>query len=99
MARTIDRSASGIVRAVGIGMTALALSLTMVGVTVNAQEAPSFKVRDFVVIPGPSARNVLLSLNSVQVELKLTGTQKKEQAAIDSRQFPKVLGEAAELST
>jgi hypothetical protein len=62
----------------------LALGLVLVSFQTRstAQEAPRFEVRDFGVVPQAAIHQVLLSMDAVQLELKLTDAQKKEQTAI-----------------
>ena len=50
------------------------------------QESPTFEVWDFGVVPRPSVIEVLLDMEPVQQELKMTDAQKKEQEAILRRQ-------------
>ena len=66
------------------------LSLALVGVPAGAQEAPSFEVWDFGVVPRPSVLRVLIRMESVQKELKMTDAQKKEQEAILQRTMQKI---------
>ncbi len=90
MARTTNRGAFGVVRAIGAGVAALGLSLALVGVPAGAQEARSFEMQDFGVVPRPSVTQVLLRMPAVEQELKITDAQKKEQAAIQERRFQKM---------
>src|ERR1700677_3733742 len=55
-----------------------------------AQEARTYEIWDWGVVPRPSLTQVLLSLPAVQQELKITEAQKKEQAAIQERRFQKI---------
>lgn len=90
MARTTKRGAIGVVRAIGVGVVALVSSLALAGMPVAAQEAPTFDIWDFGVVPRPSLQSVLLSMDAVQQELKITDAQKKEQAAIEGRQSSRI---------
>jgi hypothetical protein len=90
MARSTNRQRFGIVRTVDICAAALGLGLALVGVLASAQEPPAFEVWDFGVVPRPSVLGVLLRMESVQNELKMTDAQKKEQEAIFQRPMQKL---------
>jgi len=90
MAITTKRGAVGVAQAIGVGVAALWLSLTLGAAPAGAQEAPAFEVQDFGVVPRPAVQRVLLGSESVQKELKMTDTQKKEQEAIWERQVQKI---------
>ncbi|MFI5454789.1 MAG: hypothetical protein ACHRXM_05000 [Isosphaerales bacterium] len=89
MAITTKRGAVGVVWAIGIGAV-LGLSVALVEVPAGAQEAPTFELQDFGVIPRPALQMVLLGMESVQKELKMTDAQKKEEQAIQERRFHKI---------
>jgi hypothetical protein len=90
MARTAIRCTAGVVRAIGVGVAILGLSLAWVQAPASAQEAPTFAMHDFGVVPRPALTQVLLQMPAVQRELKITEAQKKEQAEIEERRFQKI---------
>jgi hypothetical protein len=69
-----------------VGAAALALGLGVLQVPAAGQGTPSYEVWDFGVVPRPSVLMVLLSLEPVQQELKMTDAQKTEQTSIIARQ-------------
>jgi len=75
------------VRFIPAAIVAAAFSLGMVVFAVPAvvQEAPTFELWDFGVVPRPAMQGVLLQMGPIQDELKMTDAQKKEQAAISER--------------
>jgi hypothetical protein len=75
----------------------LGLSLAWLPTPANAQEAPSFEMNDFGVVPRPAVTRALLQFPAVQQELKITEAQKKEQAAIQERRFEKMQKARAEI--
>jgi hypothetical protein len=89
MVITTNKGSVGVVRAVAAGVAAMALGLACFEVPAGAQEAPSFEVRDFGVIPWPGVEMLLLRIQSVQEELKMTDAQKKEQESIIQRRSQK----------
>ncbi len=87
MARTSSRRATGHGGIIGAFVTAMAMGLgLMVQVPAIGQEAPTYELWDFGVVPRPSVMEVLLSLDPVQDELKLTDAQKKEYRAVSERE-------------
>jgi hypothetical protein len=73
------------------GATALGIVLVLVSAHAAAQqEAPTFEVWDFGVVPRPALETVLLSMEPVQQELKLSDDQKKEQETIAQGRFQKI---------
>jgi hypothetical protein len=90
MARTTDISAPGVVRAIRVGVAALGLSMVLVGAPAVAQEARSYMIQDFGVIPTPAQQIMLIGMERIQEELKMTDAQKKEHEAILERRFQKV---------
>jgi hypothetical protein len=71
-------------------VTALAMVLAWGVLPVPAigqeKEKPAFEISDFGVVPRPTVLGVLLELEPVQQELKLTDAQKKEVRAVIQRQ-------------
>ena len=87
MARTRSRRATGHGGIIGAFVTAMAMGLgLMVQVPAIGQEAPTYELWDFGVVPRPSVMEVLLSLDPVQDELKMTDAQKKEYRAVSARE-------------
>ena len=54
------------------------------------RSAPTFELWEFGIVPRPSLQQVLMSMDAVQKELKITDAQKKEQAAIERRHNTKL---------
>src|SRR5262249_9933911 len=79
------RCERGKVQAVGRAMALLALGMVLLRSDAVGQLAPSFETQDFGVVPRPAMQMVLLSLEPVQDELKITAAQKTEQQAIQQR--------------
>jgi hypothetical protein len=75
-------------RVVGIGQLIVALVLGTCAAI--AQDKPTFEIDDFGVVPRPSVMRVLLSMDSVRQELKVTDAQIREQEATQQRVFQKV---------
>jgi len=90
MAITTTRGAVGVVWAIGIGVAALWLSLALGAVPASAQEAPTFELQDFGVVPRPAVQRALLGMEPVQKELKVTDAQKNEEKAIWKRHVQKI---------
>ena len=82
MARTTSRRAIGHGGIIGAFATALRLGLGSIASPAIGQEVPTYEVWDFGVVPRPSVIEVLLDMEPVQQELKMTDAQKKEQNAI-----------------
>ena len=97
MARTAIRCSVGVVKLIGVGVAALALSLGWVQASAKAQDAPTYEMWDFGVVPRPSVMQVLLGSPAVQEELKITEAQKKEQDAIAERRVRKMQQARAEI--
>ncbi len=97
MARTAIRCRVGVFKLIGVGVAALALSLGWVQASAKAQEAPTYEMWDFGVVPRPSVMQVLLGSPAVQEELKITQAQKKEQDAIAERRVQKMQKARAEI--
>jgi hypothetical protein len=68
----------------------LCLAFVQAPAIANAQEAPSFQIQDFGVVPRPMMPMMLLGMEPVQDELKLTEAQKKEYEAIMERRIQKI---------
>jgi hypothetical protein len=84
-----------------IRVAALGFGLPVFPVSAAGQEAPTFRVWEFGVIPRPALVEVLLGFEAVQDELKITDAQKKEQTAIeqaDRQKFLKARREAKDLA-
>jgi len=90
MAITTKRGAVGVVWAAGIGVAALGFLVVLVELRARAQEVPTVELRDFGIVPRPALQSVLLEMESVQKELKMTDAQKKEEVAIRERQMQKI---------
>jgi Skp family chaperone for outer membrane proteins len=87
MARTSSWREMACSRFIAAGVAAMAMVLGLGVFSISAaQEAPTVEVWDFGVVPRPSLLAVLLDMEPVQQELKLTEAQKKEQGAIITRQ-------------
>ena len=86
MARTMSRRATGHGWVIGAFAAALTLGLGPTVLPAIGQEVPTFEVWDLGVAPRPSVIEVLLEMEPVQQELKMTDAQKKEQNAILRRQ-------------
>ena len=82
MQRTTNRRSVGVAR---VGVAALWLVLGLVDAAAVAQQVPSFEVRDFGVFPRPALEDVLLGMEPVRRELKVTDAQAKEREAIEER--------------
>jgi hypothetical protein len=80
MARTRYDGRVGVVWTISVAV--LGVSLALAGSPANAQEPPSYVVRDFTIIPRPWPPSTLLTMEAVQEELRLTEVQKKQQEAI-----------------
>ncbi len=87
MARTTNRGAARVIRA---GVVIVGLSLTLVQALAVAQEAPSYTIQDFGVLPRPVFLIGLLRMEPVSSELGITDAQKKEQEAIVEGRFQKL---------
>jgi hypothetical protein len=90
MASAANRGAYAFVRTIGVGMVAMGLSMGAVGVRADAQESRTFEIWDFGVQPRPSLKSVLLGMEVVKNELKMTDAQKKEMGAIEQRESAKL---------
>jgi hypothetical protein len=69
-----------------IAVVSVAMGVAMAQAPAAPQATPTFEVWDFGVVPRPSLTEVLLRLEPVQEELKMTDAQKKEYKAISERQ-------------
>jgi hypothetical protein len=90
MARTTNGIPVRVVWSLGVGMAAVGLSLARAQAPAGGQEARSFEIQDFGVVPRPAVQMALLGMESVQAELKLTDAQTKELEAIQERHFQKM---------
>ena len=87
MVRLSKRGAAG---SVGVGFSMVVVVLALVEVAAVAQQAPTFEIDDFGVVPRPALVRVLLQMESVQREIKLSDEQKKEGEAIREHVFQKI---------
>jgi hypothetical protein len=65
------------------------MSLSLLALAARAQEKPRYEIDDFGVVPRPALAQVLLNMEAVQRELKLTVAQIKEKEAITQRAMQK----------
>lgn len=90
MKTTTNECAVGFVLVIRVGVVAVGLGVALAAAPAVAQEAPSFVVQDFGVMPWQMAPTMLLGMPPVQEELKLTEAQTKEYEAILQRRMEKM---------